>query len=52
MISPEVSPRSDSIAGDKGSMRTRATPTMKLVTVLLAALLFLCLPAFLAMAGA
>tara|TARA_R100000365_G_C2747672_1_gene77877 strand:- start:564 stop:722 length:159 start_codon:yes stop_codon:yes gene_type:complete len=52
MISPEVGPRSDSIAGDKGVMRSRTSPTTKLVTVLLAGLLFLCLPAFLAMAGA
>jgi len=33
-------------------MRSRATPTTKLVIVLLAALLFLCLPALLAFAGA
>lgn len=38
--------------GDKGGMRTRTSPTTRLVIVALAALLFLCLPAFLAMAGA
>ena len=40
------------MSADKEWMRSRTTPTTRLVIVALAALMFLCLPAFLAMAGA
>lgn len=40
------------MSADKEWMRSRTTPTTRLVIVALAALMFLCLPSFLAMAGA
>lgn len=42
----------DSIRVDNRPMRSRTSPTTRLVIVALAAMMFLCLPAFLALAGA